>query len=169
MKHLRDLPIRVKLLGLIALSSMLSLLVAGAVMVAYDLVIYKRNSIASATTLAEMVGSISSAALAFGDRKAATEYLGTLRARRDIQCAALYTSNGQLFVSYQRSEQNPCAFGWSRTMRCSSITASSSAASAWAPCTCAPTWTARRACCATPPRWARCWWVRCCSGCSARR
>ncbi|HEV8314047.1 MAG TPA: ATP-binding protein [Burkholderiaceae bacterium] len=111
MKHLRDLPIRVKLLGLIALSSMLSLLVAGAVMVAYDLVIYKRNSIASATTLAEIVGSISSAALAFGDRKAATEYLGTLRARRDIQCAALYTSNGQLFVSYQRSEQNPCVFG----------------------------------------------------------
>ena len=36
MGRLRDASIRVKLLGLIALSSMLSLLVAGAVMVAYD-------------------------------------------------------------------------------------------------------------------------------------
>ena len=110
MRRLRDLPIRVKLLGLIALSSMLSLLVAGAMMVAYDIVIYKRNSVASAQTLAEIVGSISSAALAFGDRKAAVEYLGTLRARREIQCAALYTPNGQLFASYQRAGQNPCAF-----------------------------------------------------------
>jgi len=111
MKRLRDLPIRMKLLALIALSSMLSLLVAGAVMVAYDLVIYKRNSIASAQTLGEMVGSISSAALAFGDRKAAVEYLGTLRARRDIQCAALYTANGQLFATYQRNPQSSCVFG----------------------------------------------------------
>src|SRR5439155_21301094 len=111
MKRLRDLPIRVRQLGLIALSSMLSLLVAGAVMVAYDAIVYKRNSVASAQTLAEIVGSISSAALAFGDRRAAVEYLGTLRARRDVQCAALYTANGQLFASYQRSQQNPCVFG----------------------------------------------------------
>jgi signal transduction histidine kinase len=109
MLHLRDLSIRFKVLGLIALSSFLSLAIAGAAMIVYDLVVFKRTAVAELTVQAQMLGAISSAALIFNDPKAATEYLATLRARPNIECAAIYTGDGKLFAHYERSENPGCA------------------------------------------------------------
>jgi signal transduction histidine kinase len=108
MAWLRDASIRVKLMWLIALSSLISLLLAGASMVVYDLMVYKRNSIAELTTQAEILGAISSAALAFNDRKAAAEYLSTLRARPRVSCAAIFGSDGRVFAQYERPGVTPC-------------------------------------------------------------
>jgi len=108
MLRLRDLSIRFKVLGLIALSSLLSLALAGAGMIVYDLIVFKRTSVAELTVQAQMLGAISSAALIFNDPKAATEYLATLRARPTIVCAAIYRADGKAFAAYQRAH-DPCA------------------------------------------------------------
>jgi signal transduction histidine kinase len=106
--RLRDLSIRFKVLGLIALSSFLSLLLAGAAMIVYDLVVFKRTAVAELTVQAQTLGAISSAALIFNDAKAATEYLATLRARSNIVCAAIYAADGKVFAQYQRRRDAPC-------------------------------------------------------------
>jgi hypothetical protein len=49
-----------------------------------------------------MIGSNSTGALSFGDRKAASELLSTLRAQRSMVAAALYSADGQLFAVYLR-------------------------------------------------------------------
>ncbi len=108
MRRLRDLSIGLKVLGLIALSSFLSLLLAGAAMIVYDLVVFKRTAVAELTVQAQMLGAISGAALIFNDPKAAGEYLATLRARPSIVCAAIYAADGKLFASYQRSAESQC-------------------------------------------------------------
>lgn len=110
MTRLRDLPVRLKMLGLIGLSSFLSLMLAGAAMIVYDLVVYKANSISDLTTQAEMIGATSGAALAFDDPKAASEYLATLRARPKTRCAAIYAADGKVFATYQQAGDSPCAF-----------------------------------------------------------
>jgi len=109
MQRLRDLSIRFKVLGLIAMSSFLSLTLAGAAMIVYDLVVFKRTSVDELTVQAQVLGAISSAALIFNDPKAATEYLATLRSRPSIVCAAIYAADGKVFASYQRSDGSGCA------------------------------------------------------------
>lgn len=108
MRRLRDLSIRFKMLGLLAVSSFLSLTLAGTAMIVYDLVVYKTNSINALTTQAQMLGAISSAALAFNDPKAATEYLATLRARPNTLCAAIYKADGNVFAVFEQPDAAPC-------------------------------------------------------------
>jgi len=52
------------------------------------------------TTLAQVVGSNSTAALTFNDSKAATETLAALRHRPDVVFAAIFARDGSLFGSY---------------------------------------------------------------------
>lgn len=108
MNRLRDLSIRWKLLVLIALSSFLSLALTGAAMIAYDAAQFKRASINAVTAQAELLASISAAALVFNDPKAATEYLATLRARVSTLCAATYAADGSVFAVYERNRSVPC-------------------------------------------------------------
>ena len=53
-------------------------------------------------TQAEVIGSNSTAALAFRDANTAREILAALRAKEGIVAAALYTPDGQLFTHYRR-------------------------------------------------------------------
>jgi signal transduction histidine kinase len=108
MPRVRDLPIRLKMLALLALSSIFSLVVAGAAMIVYDLVVFKKNSIAGLSVHAEMLGAVSGAALIFNDAQSATEYLATLKARQDTTCAALYKADGGVFATYQRAGERQC-------------------------------------------------------------
>jgi signal transduction histidine kinase/CheY-like chemotaxis protein len=52
--------------------------------------------------LAQMFGSNSTAAISFGDGKAAEELLSGLRAKQPIVAAYLYGANGQPFAAYRR-------------------------------------------------------------------
>lgn len=58
------------------------------------------------TTLADIVGQNSTAALTFEDRAAAVEVLDALRAEPPVVCACLYDLSGHLFAQYQRSPEN---------------------------------------------------------------
>jgi signal transduction histidine kinase len=106
-KRITDLPIYVKLLALILLSSGASLLVAGIIIVFYDTVNHTEQSIADLKTQAEIVGANSAAALIFNDPKTASQYLSALSAKRTIVAAAIYDADGRLFAQYVRSGTRP--------------------------------------------------------------
>jgi PAS domain S-box-containing protein len=53
------------------------------------------------TTTSQMLATNSIAALTFGDQKAAQEVLNTLRSKRSIIAAAIYTTNGKPFARYE--------------------------------------------------------------------
>src|SRR5450631_1619925 len=61
-----------------------------------------RNSLAGdLSTIAQVVGSNSIAALTFGDRQGASEVLNALRAKPSIVAAGIYTERGVPFVRYE--------------------------------------------------------------------
>jgi len=69
---------------------------------AYDQVEYRREMQNDIVIEAEIFASNSTAALSFGDSKAAQENLAGLRAKRRIVTASIYTADGKPFASYVR-------------------------------------------------------------------
>src|SRR5207237_9674036 len=70
--------------------------------------VYERSAFQSALTsellaLADILGTNTAAALAFHDRKSATDVLGALKAEHNIVAAGLYDNDGKVFASYLRS------------------------------------------------------------------
>ena len=100
--NIRDLSIKRKLMLITMLTSTLALLLASAGFVAYDLLAFRTHMSEDLLTQAEVIGSNSTAALAFQDAKTAAEILSALKAREGIDAAALYTPDGQLFAHYRR-------------------------------------------------------------------
>jgi signal transduction histidine kinase len=94
--------LRRKLLGVVALTTLVALLVALGAMIAYDLRDYRRGWVADLTTQAELLGRTAAPALAFDDAKMAQETLALLQLRPRIQAAAIYTAHGAVFASYAR-------------------------------------------------------------------
>jgi signal transduction histidine kinase len=56
------------------------------------------------TTLADVIGATSTAALTFEDTQAATEFLGALKTKPHIVAACFYSKHDQVFVGYARQE-----------------------------------------------------------------
>jgi signal transduction histidine kinase/AmiR/NasT family two-component response regulator len=92
--------LRQKLLGVVLLTTLVALLVSVGTIIAYDLRTYHRNLLTDMDTQSELIGHMTSAALAFDDARLAGENLGLLRLRPRINAAALYNARGQLFASY---------------------------------------------------------------------
>ena len=101
--RLADFSIRAKLRGIVTLTTILALLVSGLAMVVHDSLAFRKQKLDDLITQAQILGSISGAALTFDDPKAAQEYLATLKARPDIAEAALYDVQGRVFASYSRA------------------------------------------------------------------
>jgi signal transduction histidine kinase/HAMP domain-containing protein len=94
--------IRNRLMLMMTVTTLLALLIAGAVMVAYDVRSYQASWEADLSTQAEILGRATAPALAFNDRSVALENLSLLSARPKITAGAVYTSQGTLFASYRR-------------------------------------------------------------------
>ena len=71
-------------------------------MVAYDQIAARREMRSDLDVLAEIVGSNSTAAVTFGDRRAAEELLSGLKAKKHIVTAVIYSDDGKPFASYRR-------------------------------------------------------------------
>src|ERR1700722_9432469 len=100
----KDLSIRYKLTLLILVASTLSVILA-----CLGFAVYERMSVRAATaselsTLADMLGANTAAALAFNDQKTAQEMLGALRAEPHVLGAFLYDSQGHVFAEYHRKD-----------------------------------------------------------------
>lgn len=94
--------LRLKLIGVILLTTLASLIIALVAIVAYDLRAYHQSWTADISTQAELLGRMSISAIAFDDARVARENLELLRFRPQVQAAAIYTARGKLFAAYAR-------------------------------------------------------------------
>ncbi|QKT03346.1 HAMP domain-containing protein [Ectothiorhodospiraceae bacterium 2226] len=107
MPRLRDLPIRLKLTGIILLVSSLTLVAAAMTIIGYEASTARDRMAADLRGIAQLIGVNSRAALQFADADAATENLQALSARSIVISGALYTADGELFATYQRRRESP--------------------------------------------------------------
>jgi PAS domain S-box-containing protein len=102
MRLYQDVSIRLKLQGIVMVTSAVVLLVASVVFTLYDRSTFVRAKTQDLNASAKMVGSNSTAALSFGDAKAAREILAALQAKQNVIRACIYDKDGGLFASYNR-------------------------------------------------------------------
>jgi len=96
-----------KLLGVMLLTTFVSVVVALGAMIANDLLQSHRGWVNDIRAQAELVGSATSPALAFDDPTVARENLALLRQQPKIRAAAIYAARGQLFASYRPDPAQP--------------------------------------------------------------
>ena len=92
---------------IIMLTSTVALLLACSGFVAYEAVTFRAQMTRHLTTVAEMVGNNSTAALKFEDAAGAKEVLSSLRAESNITAAWLCDRNGSVVAVYSRSSPPP--------------------------------------------------------------
>jgi PAS domain S-box-containing protein len=102
MHLLKNMSIRRKQTLIIMLTSSVVLLLACAVFVAYDRVIFRKELIEGVSVLAGAIGNNCAAAIDFNDPKSAAETLAALRASANIVSACVYSRDGDVFATYQR-------------------------------------------------------------------
>src|ERR1700746_203769 len=100
---LRNVPIKRKLMLVILLTSGFAILVMGSALIIYELGTFRRSLTSNIQVLAQIIGSNSTAAVAFDDRENANEILRALAAENQITVAAIYDRNGRLFASFPES------------------------------------------------------------------
>ena len=96
----RDLPIKRKLMLVILLTSTFALWLMGTALITYEFVTFRRTLAANMSVLAQIIGSNSTAALAFDDASNAREILAALAAENQVTAAALYDQKGNLFARF---------------------------------------------------------------------
>src|SRR5579863_10707223 len=102
----RHQSIRGKLTRIILISCGLAVVSACAIFATYDIRVARQSRLRSVTTLAEITGTNSTAALTFGDEQAGREILRSLRADKQLTHAALYMPNGKVLAVYSRDLTN---------------------------------------------------------------
>jgi len=102
MASLRNTSIKDKQTLIVLLTSGVALLLACAAFAAYELMTFRSTMEQNLSTLADIIGSNSAAALDFGDPKAAKETLSALRAQPNIVGGCIYTAKGEVFAVYDR-------------------------------------------------------------------
>jgi signal transduction histidine kinase/DNA-binding response OmpR family regulator len=80
-----------------------ALILACAAFLAYDLIVFGGSMRRDLETLAEILGSNSTAALTFGDQNAARELLSALKAKPHILTACIYSTDSKPFAIYRRA------------------------------------------------------------------
>jgi PAS domain S-box-containing protein len=98
--NLKDVPIKQKLRAVILLTSSVALLLTAAAFIIYEAANFRRATLHNSRTLAQITAANSTAALSFGDDKAATETLSKLQTEETILRASLYDPAGKLFARY---------------------------------------------------------------------
>ncbi|HLA63318.1 MAG TPA: ATP-binding protein [Rhodothermales bacterium] len=109
MKRLRDLPIRTRIARVIGMASGLAFLLATVALATVSYVEKRKDIRADLQVLADLIGSNTTAVLAFGDQPAANETMSGLRVAPGIQRAALYDAEGRLFALYTEGGRLPPA------------------------------------------------------------
>ncbi len=92
--------IRVKLTLSLMLAAALPLIAVGVLFILVNTRLAQRDMGNSLSTLADIMGANSSAALAFDDAKAARETLASLKQDPAIAAACIYRKNGAVFAAY---------------------------------------------------------------------
>ncbi len=102
MRPFRHLSIRRKLTIIIMATSSAALLLACTAFVLHDLVDFRRLLVNDLSTLAEIIGSNSAAAILFSDAKVAGQTLAALKAEPHVVWACIYNQRGEVVARYVR-------------------------------------------------------------------
>jgi diguanylate cyclase (GGDEF)-like protein len=89
-------------------TTMTGLLLIAIAFLGYDYSSTKRDAAERLEATGRMVAGNSTAAVAFGDSKAAAEVLGTLKGEEDIQTACTYDSSNNVLAEYHRHPGDKC-------------------------------------------------------------
>jgi signal transduction histidine kinase/DNA-binding response OmpR family regulator len=103
----RDLSVKRKLTAITMVAAGVALFLAGAAMVAYELITYREEKVTRLSTQAEIVGSNAASALLFTDPQSAAATLAALRAEPRVVSARIHTPDGAVFARYDRDERGP--------------------------------------------------------------
>jgi signal transduction histidine kinase len=107
MSPLRNVPIRQKLIFITMTTVATSLLLAGVLFLVWDDRAFRMYASEDIGTTATLMADNLKAAVAFGDPGAASETLGSLRAKRYVASACVYTSAHAVMAAYARSGASP--------------------------------------------------------------
>ncbi len=99
-RDLKDLSIKRKLTVIIMLTCSAALLMASVAFITNEVLTFRKAMIENLSTLSEVIGNNSTAALSFNDRKAAEETLSALSAEPNVISASIYARDGSLFAKY---------------------------------------------------------------------
>ena len=100
MRTFRDISIKRKLTAIIMLTSTIVLLLASGAFVTNAVITFRRSMVEKLSTLAAVIGSNSTASLAFNDQDSANETLAALAAEPHITSACVYTKDGNILAKY---------------------------------------------------------------------
>jgi signal transduction histidine kinase len=101
MSRFADLSIQQKLVVLLMSTSLAGLVMIGIALSVYEWKTFRIEMTETLSSLAEIIGTNSTAALTFGDRRAAEDTINALRAESDIIVGCLYSADGAIFAQYQ--------------------------------------------------------------------
>ena len=106
MARLQNLPIKMKLIAMMMITSSAALLLM-ALAIAVNEAITERDTLErELATLAQVIGSRSTGALTFNDSRTATENLISLQANNNIVYAAIFQQDGTLFAEFKPTHQS---------------------------------------------------------------
>jgi PAS domain S-box-containing protein len=105
MMSFRNLSLRSKQMLIMMVTASIALLLACTAIAIYEVVTFREAMVRNLSTLAEIVGDNTSAALDFNDAPSARETLSALQADSDIIGACVYTKEGEVFTTYSRANQ----------------------------------------------------------------
>ena len=100
---LKDVPIRRKLMLMLLLMSVIVMLLMRGTFFVYEYVTFRQTTVRQISTLAQVLASNSTAALAFENQDDAKEILSSLRHQNYVVASALYDAKGVLFAQYPSS------------------------------------------------------------------
>jgi C4-dicarboxylate-specific signal transduction histidine kinase len=102
MQFLKKVSIKSKQILVVMLTSGVALLLACVAFSSYEVMTFRAAMVENLSTLAEIIGNNSSAALDFADPKTAKETLSALQAEPNIVAGCIYTAKGEVFAVYDR-------------------------------------------------------------------
>lgn len=106
MRFFRNASLKRKQTLIIMLTTSVALLLACAVFTTYEVITFRTSMVRNLSTLAEIVGNNTAAALDFNDPKAAAETLSALKAEPNIVAACIYSKEGAAFARYDRLDHD---------------------------------------------------------------
>ena len=99
--------VRAKLLRLVLSTTAFSLLIAGTLLLARDLTVYRHSWVSDLASEADVLALSIAPTLAFDDRAAAERNLRALRMRPRVLGGAIYDAKGRLYAQYSRLGARP--------------------------------------------------------------
>ncbi len=107
LQYLRDLPIGRKLTLLLLTPCLVVLLLSGAALLGFQIKMFREDFARDIRSVADIIGTTSTAAVAFNDAKAANEILHSLQSKEHIVSAILILPDNSIFACYGRHADAP--------------------------------------------------------------